>query len=167
MPKFTILFLSLFCLSSCAVLDIPARVAGVSIAKFENEKNGRYEKYLSLGEFSPGEFALKEFASGELSPGESSHEKFALSKKKCFDKSLAILKELRARVTHKSYKKGYIIAFDFSKYFDYCLDSTEVGIFIEELEDKIKISVICNNSLLAKNFSDKYFEMLNAKIQTN
>jgi hypothetical protein len=137
MLKFTVLFLSLLCLSSCAVLDIPARVAGISITKFENEKNGRYER------------------------------EFALSKKECFDRSLVILKELRARVTHKSYKKGYIVAFDLSKYFDYCLDSTEAGIFIEELEDKIKVSVICNNSLLAKNFSDKYFEMLNAKTQTN
>jgi hypothetical protein len=137
MPKFTILFLSLFCLSSCAVLDMPARVAGISIAKFENEQNGRYEK------------------------------EFAFSKKECFDKSLAVLKELRARVTHKSYKKGYIVAFDLSKYFDYCLDSTEAGIFIEELEGKIKVSVICNNSLLAKNFSEKYFEMLNAQTQTN
>ena len=137
MPKTIILFLSLFCLSSCAILDIPARVAGVSIAKFENEKNGRFEKEFTLG------------------------------KKEWFDKSIAILKELRARVTHKSYKKGYIIAFDLSKYFDYCLDSTEAGIFIEELEDKIKVSIICNNSLLAKNFSDKYFEALNAKTQTN
>jgi hypothetical protein len=133
-------------------LDIPARVAGFSIAKFENEKNGRFEKEFALEEFSLGEFSRKEFACG---------------KKEWFEKSLAILKKLRARVTHKSYKKGYIIAFDLSKSFDYCLDSTEVGIFLEELEDKIKVSIICNNSLLAKNFADKYFEMLNSQTKTN
>ncbi|MDR2191491.1 MAG: hypothetical protein LBO62_01225 [Endomicrobium sp.] len=138
MSKIFILFLSFFCLSSCAVLDIPARVAGLSNEKFENEKAGRFEK------------------------------EFAFSKKVCFDKSIVILNELLARITRKNYKKGYIIAFDFSKTFDYCLDSTEAGIFIEELEEsKVKVVVICNNSMLAKNFSNKFFEMLNDKNQTD
>ena len=131
MVKIFVLPFLLFFVSSCAVLDMPFRAAGVSNAKFENETTGRFEK------------------------------EFALGKKDCFDKTLVILKELKARVTRKNYKKGHIIAFDFAKNFDYCLDSTEVGIFIEELEEnKIKVSVVCNNSLLAKNFSNKYFEML-------
>jgi hypothetical protein len=119
---------------SCAVLDIPNRVAGYSIDKFENEKNGRYE------------------------------QTFEMSKEDCFNASLEILKELKARVTHKSYKKGFIIAFDFSKSFDYCLDSTEAGVFINETSNSaLTVSVICNNSMLAKNFSDKFFSMLNSK----
>jgi len=138
MVKNFILFFLLFFVSSCAVLDMPFRAAGVSNAKFENETTGRFER------------------------------EFALGKKDCFDKTLAVLNELKARVTRKNYKKGYIIAFDFAKNFDYCLDSTEAGIFIEELgENKIKVSVVCNNSLLAKNLSNKYFEMLNAKNQTD
>jgi hypothetical protein len=136
MAKIFILFFILFSVSSCAVLDIPAKVAGVSNAKFEKETVGRFEK------------------------------EFGISKKECFDKSAVILKELHARITRKNYKKGYIVVFDLSKYFDYCLDSTEAGIFIEETgENKIKVSVVCNNSLLAKNFSDKYFEELNAENQ--
>jgi hypothetical protein len=87
---------------------------------------------------------------------------FEISKKDCFDKTLGIIKKLRARVTHKNFKKGYIIAFDFAKSFeDCCLDSTEVGIFITETNaDNVTVEVCSNNSILGKKFSIKFFEML-------
>ncbi len=121
-------------LTSCSVLDYPSRIAGYSTQKFENEKAGRFE------------------------------QTFDTSKNLAFNDTLAVIKELRARVTHKNLKKGFVIAFDFSKSFDYCLDSTEVGFFIEELnENSVKITVISNNSLLARNVSYKYFELLTQK----
>jgi hypothetical protein len=117
---------------SFAFLNYLDSFLGTSIEKFEKEKTGRFGKV------------------------------FTMSQKDCFNKSLKIIKELRARVTRKSLKKGYIIAFDFSKSFlDYCLDSTEAGIFIaDEGSNKVKVEVISNNSLLAKDFSVKFFEML-------
>ena len=125
------IFLILLTFSSCAVLDVPKRVAGYSIQKFENEQVGRHS------------------------------ETFDLAKKESFDRTLSIIKSLRARVTHKSFRRGYIAAFDFAKSFDYCLDSTEATFFIEEISEKqVKIIIICNNSLLARNLSEKFFALM-------
>jgi hypothetical protein len=117
---------------SLTFLNYWERFLGISIEKFKNEETGRFSKIITA------------------------------SKKECFNKSLEILKTFKARVTHKNFKKGYITAFDFSKSFhDYCLDSTEVCIFIAEIEsDKINVEVVSNNSLLANEFSVKLFHML-------
>ena len=130
--KKILFFIFISCIiSSCAVFDSPMRLAGFSTQKFDNEPKGRYE------------------------------QTFDLQKKEAFDKTLSSIKRLRARVTSKSYKKGYIVAFDFTKSFDYCLDSTEAQFKIEETgAEQVKITVICNNSLLAKNLSDKIFTMI-------
>ena len=113
------------------ILNYSNRLLGFSIEKFENEKVGRFNAV------------------------------FTKSKKTCFIKSLYILEKLEATVTHKSFKNGYIIAFNFSKSFDCCLASTEVGIFVTNIENgDVKVEVISNNSLLAKKFSVKFFEML-------
>jgi len=118
-------------LTSCFILSYPLRIAGFSIKKFENKDIGRF------------------------------NENFAMSKKTCFDKSLDIINSLNAKVTHKNFAKGYIITFNFAKNFDCCLDSTEVGIFIKEIENsKVKVEIISNNSSLAKRVSAKFFEKL-------
>lgn len=104
---------------------------GLSVEKFEKEKTGRFEKI------------------------------FNTSQKDCFNKSLEIIEKLKARVVHENSKKGYMVAFDFSKSFGCCLDSTEVGIFItDEGSGKTKVEVISNNSLLAKDVSTRFFKML-------
>jgi hypothetical protein len=92
---------------------------------------------------------------------------FEMSKKDCFDKTLKIIKKLRSRVTHKNFKKGYIISFDYAKSFeDCCLDSTEVGIFITETNtDNVTVEVCSNNSILGEKFSVKFFEMLVSKTE--
>lgn len=127
----SILTISILSLTSCLILNYPNRLLGFSIEKFENEKVGRFNAV------------------------------FTKSKKTCFIKSLYILEKLEATVTHKSFKNGYIIAFNFSKSFDCCLASTEVGIFVTNIENgDVKVEVISNNSLLAKKFSVKFFEML-------
>ena len=134
MSRLPFFLLFAFVLSSCSVLDYPARVAGFSIQKFENEQNGRFE------------------------------QSFEMTKKDGFNKTLAIIDYLTARVTHKSFSKGYIVAFDFSKSFDYCLDSTEAAFFIEEVPGGIiKTTVVSNNSLLARMLSEKYFTLMAAK----
>jgi hypothetical protein len=124
------IFIPVLFLNSCSVLDYPLRFAGFSTQKFKNEKNGRFKK------------------------------DFALSKKEAFKKILLELVKLRARVTHKNFKSGYIIAFDWAKSFDFCLDSTEAGIFISETEYGVDVEIISDNSILAKHISDKLFEML-------
>jgi hypothetical protein len=121
----------LFLLSACSILDYPSRVLGISVEKFENEKVGRFSKA------------------------------FNMSKEICFNKSINIVKELNARITHKNFKKGYIVVFDLSKSFDYCLDSTEVAIFVTDMKSKgVKVDVISNNSFLAAKFADRFFKML-------
>ena len=87
---------------------------------------------------------------------------FEMSKKDCFGKTLEIIKKLRARVTHKNFGKGYIIAFNFAKSSeDCCLDSTEVGIFIMETNsENITVEVCSDNNILGEKFSVKFFEML-------
>ncbi|MCL2484502.1 MAG: hypothetical protein FWF00_00375 [Endomicrobia bacterium] len=131
MKKAVFLLIFPFLLISCSVLDYPARIAGFSIQKFENEQVGRFE------------------------------EVFEMSKKDGFNKMLEIISKLRARVTHKSFNKGYIVAFEFTKSFDYCLDSTEAAFFFEVIDNEtLKVTVVCNNSLLARNISQKVFEMM-------
>jgi hypothetical protein len=104
---------------------------GFSVTKFENEKVGRFIKI------------------------------FAMQKRDCFDKSLNIVRDLKARVTHKNFNKGYIVAFDFSKSFNYCLDSTEAAVFITKIDDfNVRVEVVSNNSLLAQMLSVKFFETL-------
>ncbi|MDR3275308.1 MAG: hypothetical protein LBS81_05010 [Endomicrobium sp.] len=118
-------------LTSCSTLDYPVRVLGFSVTKFENEKVGRFIKI------------------------------FTMQKRDCFNKSLNIIKDLKARITHKNFNKGYIVAFDFSKSFNYCLDSTEAAVFITKIDNSnVKVEVVSNNSLLARMLSVKFFEML-------
>ncbi|MDR2644553.1 MAG: hypothetical protein LBB44_01010 [Endomicrobium sp.] len=111
------------------------RFLGYSTEKFHSEKTKRFNK------------------------------NFKMSKKDCFDKTLEIIKKLKARVTHKSFDKGYIIAFDFAKSFkDCCLDSTEAGVFITETDSKnVTVEVCSDNSVLGEKFSVKFFEMLSEK----
>jgi hypothetical protein len=118
---------------SFVFFDYLERFLGYSLKKFENEKNGRF------------------------------NNDFSFSKKDCFLKILGIIKELKGRVTHKSLKKGYIVAFDFSKTFqDSCLDSTEVCIYVQDLKNGgTNVEVVSNNNLLSEELSKKLFQMLN------
>jgi hypothetical protein len=108
------------------------RFLGVSVDKFKTEKIEKFSKVI------------------------------AISKKECFNKTFKIIKILKARITHKNLKKGYLTAFDFAKSFrGCCLDSTEICIFIAETETKdVKVDIVSNNKLLASEFSVKFFRML-------
>ncbi|MDR1721355.1 MAG: hypothetical protein LBR09_03090 [Endomicrobium sp.] len=125
-------------LTGCSILnyllDYPNRALGFSIKKFENEKIGRFSSV------------------------------FKIPKVVCFDKILDIIKNLKAKVRHKDFRSGYIIAYNFANIFDCCLNSTELGIFITDMKNgNVKVEIISNNSLLAKKFSVKFFEMLASK----
>ena len=118
---------------SCAVLDFPARFIGISTQKFTDKKTARYEK------------------------------DFEISKTDAFERTLLIIKQLFARPTHKSFRKGYVVAFDFAKSFDYCLDSTEAAFFIAEISTSaVRITVASDNSLLARSLSQRFFEMFSS-----
>jgi len=122
-------------LPTCAVLNYTKRAAasaaGFSIEKFENEKTGRFSAV------------------------------FKMTKADCFAKILGIINNLKAKVMHKNFKSGYIIAFNFSDSFDCCLNSTELGIFITDIKNgNVKVEIISNNSMLAKKLSPKFFKML-------
>jgi hypothetical protein len=118
---------------SFAFFNYIERFLGYSLGKFENGKTGKFSN------------------------------NFSFSRKECFLKLIGIIKELNGRITHKNLKKGYIVAFDFSKTFqDYCLDSTEVCIYIRDLKgNNVSVEIVSNNNLLADEMSKKVFQILN------
>ncbi len=113
-------------MSSCAVLDYPKRIAGYSIANFENEQNGRFS------------------FDCDLEP------------RKAYNKCNLFLFENGIQTNFKSDKKMYVVASKFTLIYEYTLDSTEVAFFVYEKENnKSKIDVVSNNSRLAKFVYDK------------
>ena len=117
-----ILILSCFVLfSSCAVLDWPKKVAGYSIANFENEQEGRFSFDINL------------------------------PVKKAYNKCNLFVFEKHLKTNFKNDKKLYVIVSQCSLLYDFCLDSTEVGFFVKEKdEDSSTIEIISNNVNLAK-----------------
>ncbi|MDR0485717.1 MAG: hypothetical protein LBH29_03205 [Elusimicrobiota bacterium] len=136
-PLNSLLFIFIvFSFTSCSLVEYPKRFLGYSTAKFTDAKTQKSEKV------------------------------FATSKSTAFKKSVNIINKLKAQITHSNYKEGYIAAFNLSKYFDNCLDSTEIAVFFEEIDaESVKITIACNNSLLLRNFADKFFEMFAQKVE--
>ena len=124
--KYLLMFTLIFCMSSCAILDYPKRIAGYSIANFESEQDGRFS------------------LDSDLEP------------RKAYNKCNLFLFENNIQTNFKSDKKLYIVASKFTLIYDYTLDSTEVAFFVYETEDNnSKIDVVSNNSRLAKFVYDK------------
>ena len=120
------MFIIIFSMSSCAVLDYPKRIAGYSIANFEDEQDGRFSFNC---DFEP---------------------------RKAYNKCNLFLFENGIQTNFKSDKKLYVVASKFTLIYEYTLDSTEVAFFVYEIEDnKSKIDVVSNNSRLAKFVYDK------------
>ena len=129
MKNLILLIMCLFLFSSCTVLDYPKRVAGYSIANFENETEGRFSLDINL------------------------------SAKKAYNKCNLFIFEKHLKTNFKSDKKLYVVASQFSLIFENCLDSTDVGFFIYEIDDNSsKVEVISNNSMLAKFVYNKLIE---------
>ncbi|MBR3654305.1 MAG: hypothetical protein IKN62_02580 [Elusimicrobia bacterium] len=119
--KYLLLLSLIFCMSSCAILEYPKRIAGYSIKNFETEQDGRFS------------------LDSDLEP------------RKAYNKCNLFLFENNIQTNFKSDKKLYIVASKFTLIYDYTLDSTEVAFFVYETEDnKSKIDVVSNNSRLAK-----------------
>ncbi len=115
------MFITIFFMSSCAVLDYPKRIAGYSIKNFETEQDGRFS------------------FDCDLEP------------RKAYNKCNLFLFENNIQTNFKSDKKLYIVASKFTLIYEYTLDSTEVAFFVyEEKNNKSKIDVVSNNSRLAK-----------------
>ncbi|WP_413853621.1 hypothetical protein [Candidatus Ruminimicrobium bovinum] len=115
----------LFC--SCSVLDYPKRIAGYSVANFENEREGRFAMDINL-------------------PAQKAYNKCNLF---IFEKHL--------KTNFKNDKKLYVVASQCSLLYEFCLDSTEVGFFVKEKDDKSStIEIISNNVNLAKFIFQKF-----------
>ena len=129
--KYILLLAIIFCMSSCAVLDYPKRIAGYSIANFENEQDGRFS------------------FDCDLEP------------RKAYNKCNLFIFENNLQTNFKSDKKLYVVASKFTLIYEYTLDSTEVAFFVYETENnKSKIDVVSNNSRLAKFVYDKMIEYM-------
>ena len=83
----------------------------------------------------------------------------------CYEKTLEVLKEMGVYVFQKNKEEHYIIAMNFDKIFKKCIDTTEVGIFFEEMENKrTKIDITCSNLNLVKFASEEIFSRLKKKL---
>ena len=130
MRNFFIVFIISALFCSCAsILDVPKKVAGYSISHFENETTGKFE-FIS-----------------------------EMSAKKSYNKCNLFIFENNLKTNFKSDKKLYVVASQFSLIFENCLDSTDVGFFVYEIDDDTsKVEVVSNNSLLAKFVYNKLIE---------
>lgn len=83
----------------------------------------------------------------------------------CYDKTLEVLKEMKVYVFLKNKKEHYIVAMNFDKIFKKCINTTEVGIFFKEMENKqTKIDITCDNLNLSKFASNEIFFRLKKKL---
>jgi len=83
----------------------------------------------------------------------------------CYEKTLEVLKEMGVYVFRENKKKHFIVAMNFDKIFKKCIDTTEVGIFFKEIENKqTKIDVTCGNLNLVKFASEEIFSRLKKKL---
>lgn len=125
------MFITIFFMSSCAVLDYPKRIAGYSIKNFETEQDGRFS------------------FNCDLEP------------RKAYNKCNLFLFENNIQTNFKSDKKMYVVASKFTLIYEYTLDSTEVAFFVFETENnKSKVDVVSNNSRLAKFVYNKLVEYM-------
>ena len=125
------MLITIFFMSSCAVLDYPKKIAGYSIKNFETEQDGRFS------------------FNSDLEP------------KKAYNKCNLFLFENNIQTNFKSDKKLYVVASKFTLMYEYTLDSTEVAFFVYETENnKSKIDVVSNNSRLAKFVYDKLVDYM-------
>ena len=125
------MFITIFFMSSCAVLDYPNRIAGYSIKNFETEQDGRFS------------------FNCDLEP------------RKAYNKCNLFLFENNIQTNFKSDKKMYVVASKFTLIYEYTLDSTEVAFFVYETDDnKSKVDVVSNNSRLAKFVYNKLVEYM-------
>ena len=129
--KYVLMLITIFFMSSCAVLDYPKKIAGYSIKNFETEQDGRFS------------------FNSDLEP------------KKAYNKCNLFLFENNIQTNFKSDKKLYVVASKFTLMYEYTLDSTEVAFFVYETENnKSKIDVVSNNSRLAKFVYDKLVDYM-------
>jgi len=99
----------------------------------------------------------------EEQPGES--KVFNYDCNSCYEKTLEVLKEMGVDVFQKNKGEHYIVAMNFNKLFKKCIDTTEVGIFFKEMENKqTKIDITCGNLSLAKFASEEIFSRLKKKL---
>ena len=129
--KYLLMLITIFFMSSCAVLDYPKRIAGYSIKNFETEQDGRFS------------------FNCDLEP------------RKAYNKCNLFLFENNIQTNFKSDKKMYVVASKFTLIYEYTLDSTEVAVFVYETDDnKSKVDVVSNNSRLAKFVYNKLVEYM-------
>jgi hypothetical protein len=99
---------------------------------------------------------------GDVTGAPSKYTKvIEMSLAECFDKTRAILNEMRATII-KHDKNNYFIAADqFGTFFHSCVNTTEVGILFKEVEaNKTRAEVASDNPNLAGAVASKLFTEL-------
>jgi len=79
----------------------------------------------------------------------------------CYEKTLQVLKEMGVYIFRKSKRGHYIVAMNFDKVFEKCIDTTEVGVFFEEINrEQTRVDIKCGNLDLVKFIAREVFPRL-------
>jgi len=80
----------------------------------------------------------------------------------CYDKVEKTLLDLKSYIYSRSKGHGYISAMSFNNVYTRCINTTEVGIYLEKKDNQeTQITVACGNYGLGKFVADKLFEKFN------
>ena len=91
-------------------------------------------------------------------------ETFSIGTSRCFDLIIEKMDELGATVTQKNKQRMLIVAHGFNKRFRLCIDTTSVGIILNDQgHDAAHIIVTSENNALAEFVSSEVFSYLRAK----
>ena len=91
-------------------------------------------------------------------------DKYSLSYPECYDRVLAIVKNLSTNVYIQDKKGHRIGASNFDTVFLQCIDATEAGIFFEEAgRSETKVDTVSKNSRLSKFVSEQISEKIYEK----
>ncbi len=88
-------------------------------------------------------------------------KKFDSNREVIFDETLEILKKMQVEVIKKDIEKFLIVAIRFDRLFSFCIDTTPVGILINETgQNSSEVIVASGNYPLGKFVSEKIFDGL-------
>ena len=86
---------------------------------------------------------------------------FDLEASTCFNEALGVLKEMKAHMRRMNRKEYFIVAVDLDKAYEFCIDTTEVGMLINPLgPGRSEVIVASGNYDLARFVSERLFERL-------
>ncbi|MFC1576437.1 hypothetical protein ACFL3J_02065 [Candidatus Omnitrophota bacterium] len=93
--------------------------------------------------------------------GKKYTETFSKSPSECFDETIVVLQRMNAKILHKNPGQHFIVANRFNTAYELCIDTTELGVLINAVDNnKSEVVVASGNYSLAEFVSKKVFTRL-------